>query len=444
MEINQINHTTMYNRHPEIFAECREILGDNLKILSFGCSTGEEVKTLKNLYFKNSQIDGFDLNENIIADIKRYRSDIDPSCNFFHSLNQMTENSYDVIFCLSVLTRNPDPDKTYSFKLFDDTLKIIDKYLKPNGHICIWNSRFEFRDSTIYDKYSPVEMKYKHSGYTKKFYKDFIKEKEEPYSFILFQKKVIQNYLTSIDEKSTINHVVNSINNSEIIDIPAPYIYIKNVFPDDIYESILGNQLKSSNFYKPQVHTGDPKYFYGSYDTRHQLYVPEDLENAETLEFFQQLKNVLSSKEVFDSLYLKFNEGFIKRFDSMSKDEIYSIVKPTLLLTKHKPGYFLGPHTDRREKVITCIFYFPERDNLEYLGTAMYLPKQKGLTCEGVVHHNPENFIYINTVPCKRNSALIFFRDSRLFHGVEKIKSEEDSERFNIQFNLWLPWGSSM
>ena len=42
------------------------------------------------------------------------------------------------------------------------------------------------------------------------------------------------------------------------------------------------------------------------------------------------------------------------------------------------------------------------------------------------------------------NSVLIFFRDDRLFHGVEKLTGEEDSERFNIQFNLWLPWGSDM
>ena len=252
-----------------------------------------------------------------------------------------------------------------------------------------------------------------------------------------------------MNEEKVAKHVASAISTSVIQPKPAPYIFVENVFPSEVYDQIFRNLLKSESSYKEQLHTGDKKVFFGSYDTRHQIYVPEDLQNSSTLNFFQQLKNVLSSKTVFDSLVEKFSDGFQRRFpneyqsDSVNfNDNIRKDLNPTLLLTKHIPGYFLGPHTDRKEKVITCVFYCPERDDMEYLGTAMYQPKEKGFKCKGVVHHNPENFIYTHTVPCKKNSVLIFFRDDELFHGVEKLTEKDDSERFNIQFNLWLPWGS--
>ena len=67
MELNQITSVTMYNRHPAMFNECLEIIGDNKNILSFGCSYGDEVFSLKNIYFKDSKIDGIDINTEIIS-----------------------------------------------------------------------------------------------------------------------------------------------------------------------------------------------------------------------------------------------------------------------------------------------------------------------------------------------------------------------------------------
>lgn len=247
----------------------------------------------------------------------------------------------------------------------------------------------------------------------------------------------------SINEIEISKHISDAITKSDIHEKPAPYIFVENIFPDDIYNKIFINQLKSDSFYKEQIHTGDPRIFFGSYDTRLQLYVPEDLEQASTLPFFQSLKNILSSDIVFNAFYSKFIDGFKNRFGDKDIKTIKELVNPTLLLTKHQKGYYLGPHTDRKEKVITCIFYCPERDDLEYLGTAMYEPKQEGFTCKGLVHHNPDNFTYTHTVPCKKNSALIFFRDDRLFHGVERLSGKEDSDRFNIQFNYWRPWGTT-
>lgn len=248
-----------------------------------------------------------------------------------------------------------------------------------------------------------------------------------------------------MDESTIIEHISNAIDISLIHDKPSDYIFIENVFPTEYYNQILNNLQNVTPFYKKQVHVGSKTDFFGSYDTREQIYVPDELQNCDQLDFFIKLKSILSSEAVFKSFRDKFDGGFNVRFPGEDITTIKNALNPTLLLTKHKEGYYLGPHTDRKEKVMTCILYFPETDNLEHLGTAMYKPKQEGFTCKGVVHHNPDKFIFTHKVPCKKNSALIFFRDDKLFHGVESMSTEDAkiSERYNIQFNYWLPWGSN-
>ena len=58
---HQIPNTTALNRYPEIFACAANAAPDTRRILSFGCSTGEECVTLAS-YFPAAQIVGTDIN----------------------------------------------------------------------------------------------------------------------------------------------------------------------------------------------------------------------------------------------------------------------------------------------------------------------------------------------------------------------------------------------
>ena len=55
--------TTSDDRYPNIFEQVRKLAGDgtNVRILSFGCSTGEEVFSLRQ-YFDEARIVGLDIN----------------------------------------------------------------------------------------------------------------------------------------------------------------------------------------------------------------------------------------------------------------------------------------------------------------------------------------------------------------------------------------------
>lgn len=61
--VQQTTPLTAMNRYPAIFSACKSYLKDkdDVKILSYGCSTGEEVVTLRE-YFKDATIVGAEIN----------------------------------------------------------------------------------------------------------------------------------------------------------------------------------------------------------------------------------------------------------------------------------------------------------------------------------------------------------------------------------------------
>ncbi|MEQ1491002.1 MAG: hypothetical protein ABL932_10685 [Terricaulis sp.] len=240
------------------------------------------------------------------------------------------------------------------------------------------------------------------------------------------------------------DHMSQAIEASQLVERPAPYIFTENVFPAAVYRELELLLDRSTSALKEQIHKGDPAKFFGSYrdrlemrfgDGQHQDGIAED-DAARWEEFAKELR----STKVFSALFCKFESGFRGRFGAdVDAEWLRGALRPTLLFTKHRAGYYLGPHTDRYEKVLTCVLNFAERDGLDHLGTTMYEPKEAGFTCQGIVHHNPDLFSPIGIAPYRPNSALFFFRDDRLFHGVERLTEEslQGSERPNVQFNLW-------
>lgn len=248
----------------------------------------------------------------------------------------------------------------------------------------------------------------------------------------------------TVPEGTVEAHLVESIRGADIRLGPAPHLFVEDVFPEAYYRDVMSGLSAVSNVLRPQVHTGDPKAFFGSYAQRLESHVPRDLirMNVGAALFWNGLFKILSGEPVFAAFKAKFDAGFRARFgDAAERPGFREGLRPNMLLTKHLPDYYLGPHTDRFEKVITCVFNCPERAGLERLGTTLYEPKETGFTCRGSAHHDPARFHVKGKVPFAQNSALIFFRDDRLFHGVERLTKEElgGSERPNIQFNLWEP-----
>lgn len=206
--LHQKNNATKYDRYPEIFSFVSKIKGGNHnfenrglqpKVLSFGCSFGDEISTLKDLYFKSAVIDGVDINHDCVSHCRNKFGFDNKIYSYEDFLN--SERKYDVIFAMSVFCKWEDTEfiddctSVYPFKMFDDGVKLLYDRLKEGGLLVVYNSNFRMCDSSIYSLFETVSNDtIKESGFVHKFYKDNKKIKndiEKNYLDVIFRKKVI-------------------------------------------------------------------------------------------------------------------------------------------------------------------------------------------------------------------------------------------------------------
>ena len=162
-ELLQPAGTTSEDRHPALFAELKRQLRDHPepRLLSFGCSTGEEAFTLL-YYLPRARIDAIDLNARAIATAQRRAR---TNRIVFTQTGTPPGECYDAITCLSVL-RHGDLDllrpetctAILPFARIDEVLQQIDAVLKPGGLLAIWGSNFLFTQSSLAVGYEPLDV----------------------------------------------------------------------------------------------------------------------------------------------------------------------------------------------------------------------------------------------------------------------------------------------
>ena len=160
----QANNKTWADRYPVVFRQVREKLGDgsDLRLLSFGCATGEEVFTLRQ-YFPNAWIKGIDINSyNISVCRKRLAATPDPKISFeiADSVQRELADEYDGIFCMAVFRRGDLIDSRFTrcdslicFQDFCRTVDEIARRLKPGGFLSMIHANFRFRDTPTADDF---------------------------------------------------------------------------------------------------------------------------------------------------------------------------------------------------------------------------------------------------------------------------------------------------
>jgi Methyltransferase domain len=164
-EFNQLETTTAYNRYPELFSSVCNLMpprdAEQIRILSYGCSTGQECWTLRN-YFPNAHVVGLDINERSLCAGRAKNTD--PKIEFLPSTseNLMSHGPYDVIFALSVLCRWPetqfvaDTSRLYPFQKFDHAITRLDSALSVGGLMVILNANYHFSDASVSGRYQGV------------------------------------------------------------------------------------------------------------------------------------------------------------------------------------------------------------------------------------------------------------------------------------------------
>ncbi len=160
--------TTKPDRYPRIFAFVRDNLTDvdRPRLLSFGCSTGAEVFTLRQ-YFPDAEITGIDINPHNIAVCRKWLSRSgDNLIRFEHAGSSENEpdSYYDAVFCMAVLRHGDlgsgnDAKSCAQLIRFADFERMIAGFcrcLKPGGYLAIRHSNFRFSDTEVASGFAAV------------------------------------------------------------------------------------------------------------------------------------------------------------------------------------------------------------------------------------------------------------------------------------------------
>jgi SAM-dependent methyltransferase len=165
-ELHQSTVLTRMDRYPQIFATCRAHFAEapGLRILSYGCATGEEVLTLRR-YFPSATIVGAEINARCLAVARKHV--IDDRIAFIESDSAAIRSRapFDAIFCMAVLQRTPmlvaergiqNLKEIYPFEKFDAKVTELDSWLKPGGLLVIHYSQYALSRATVGPRYEPL------------------------------------------------------------------------------------------------------------------------------------------------------------------------------------------------------------------------------------------------------------------------------------------------
>jgi len=159
-ELHQITPDTWDERYPELFDLVAELSPDATRILSFGCSTGEELVSLRRR-FPEARIVGVEINrrsQRIAA--RRLAGDRRTSLS-----RRLPNGPFDLVFALAVLQREPhkiaemnveDLSLFYPFDKFDSAVVELVDRLGAGGLLCVQHCHYRVEDSSAAGRLEPI------------------------------------------------------------------------------------------------------------------------------------------------------------------------------------------------------------------------------------------------------------------------------------------------
>ncbi len=164
----QTETNTTRNRYPMAFESCAASIRRDAKILSFGCSNGDEVFTLAERYFDNSTIVGVDLNHDCLLTARnRLKTENTRNNNIFFELSNedwlRSIAPFDAIFAMSVLCLWPKTktlsniNNVFPYSRFEEAVTHLDSLLSVGGILTIVNSNYSFEHTDTARHYQAID-----------------------------------------------------------------------------------------------------------------------------------------------------------------------------------------------------------------------------------------------------------------------------------------------
>jgi len=191
-------------------------------------------------------------------------------------------------------------------------------------------------------------------------------------------------------------HILHQIEQTTLHTDPYGYLYIKNFFPDELYQQLLNALPDDTEYMSLRVARGTDGY-------------PQRFVCASQAKIWKDLEKTMRGGRIREALCKKF--GVFG-----PKDEV--------LLIRDHPGYKIGPHTDTPAKVISALIYLPKNDVRRRYGTSIFVPKEEGFVNPEGKHFGFDGFRKVVTMKYMPNAAFIFAKTDNSFHGVEPFDGQ--------------------
>ena len=160
-EVHQTTTYTSEERYPFLFDLVAKLAPNAERVLSFGCSTGEEVVALRSR-FPEAEIIGLEINgrSRRIAS-RRLQHDIRAAV----MRPGRVRGTFDVVLALAVLQREPhrvdamgtkDLTPYYPFARFDRAVCDLARLLRKDGLLCVINTQYRVEDSAAAPDLIPI------------------------------------------------------------------------------------------------------------------------------------------------------------------------------------------------------------------------------------------------------------------------------------------------
>jgi len=225
--------------------------------------------------------------------------------------------------------------------------------------------------------------------------------------------------------------VVYRIANAPVRPFPFPHLYVRDVFPDDVYAQLRA-QLPAPGTMAPIEQARGVR----GYPDRFVMLLGRALPGALSApqrDFWDAFARSILSGRIARAVLEKFEPYVEERLRALPDFEILD----EAMLVHDRTNYALGPHTDSPAKVASLLFYLPADGRMTQYGTSIYVPRDPQFTCPGGPHYDFAAFELVATMPFEPNSLFAFPKTSSCFHGVEPIR-EEGVARDMLLYDLRL------